>query len=153
MSEPFDGGRLLGLDYGLARVGVALSDPAGRLATPLTTLDARKGLLPALEALIREHSVQRVVLGDPLRGDGSPGTLHDAIRHLGQAIERLGPQVVYWDEAFSSRSAALQLRQADGRRGARQGTAARREREDGRLDRAAAALVLQDYLDRHEDAT
>jgi putative holliday junction resolvase len=144
--------RLLGLDYGLRRVGVALGDTTLRLATPLTTLDARQGLLPALAALIVEHGVGRVVLGDPRRADGSPGTLHESIRRLGEAIARLGPRVVYWDEAHSSRQAATLLREADGRRGARGSAATRQERREGRLDRAAAALVLQDYLDHGEDS-
>ena len=152
MNAPPATGRLLGLDYGTVRVGVALADPATGLAAPLCTLDARRGLLPALQALIEQHGVGTVVLGDPRRGDGGPGTLHEAVRRLGAAIERLGPRVVYWDESWSSLSAAERLRESDGRRGPRRGAALRREREDGRLDRAAAALVLQDWIDRGEEA-
>lgn len=150
MSGSAAAGRLLGLDYGTVRVGVALADAAAGLAAPLCTLDARKGLLRALQALIEEHGVSTVVLGDPRRGDG-PGTLHEAVRRLGRAIERLGPRVVYWDEAFSSLAAAERLRESDGRAGARRGASTRRERDDGRLDRAAAALVLQDWIDRGQD--
>lgn len=143
--------RLLGLDYGTVRVGVALSDPEGRLARPLITLDARAGLLENLKDIVRREDVQRVVLGRPLRSRGEPGSLDGAILHFAEVLRGLGLEVVFWDEGGSSLRAADLLQQASGRRGPPPPARARRERREGRLDRAAAALLLQEYLDAEAD--
>ena len=139
--------RLLGLDYGTVRVGVALSDPEGRLATPLVTLDARAGLVESLKEIVRREEVRRVVLGRPLRSRGEPGSLDGAILHFAEVLRGLGLEVVFWDEGGSSLRAADLLHQASGRRGPLPPSRARRERREGGLDRAAAALLLQEYLD------
>lgn len=138
------GARVMGLDYGTVRVGVALSDPGLRVARAWGTLDAARGLLPALRELIRTQQVALVVLGLPDRPDGSPGTLDGAIRHLGEVLGRDGLPVVFQDEAFSSRRAWQVLAEAGSRRSERSG-------KGQATDRVAAALLLQDWLDTHAE--
>ncbi|MDP2361884.1 MAG: Holliday junction resolvase RuvX [bacterium] len=141
--------RVLGLDYGTVRVGVALSDESGQLARPLLTLDARAGLVERLRVLAAEHGVRRVVLGRPLRSRGEPGTLDGAILHFAEVLRGLGLEVVLWDEGGSSLRADELMRQASGRRGAATPVQVRRRRREGERDRGAAAVLLQDYLDHH----
>jgi putative Holliday junction resolvase len=139
----------LGIDYGTVRVGVAVGDDATGLARPLVTLDARASLLDKLADLARAEGVRRVVVGRPMRSQGEPGTLDGAILHFAQALRQTGLEVEFWDEGGSSVRADALHDLLDGRRGARRATQARRERADGRRDRTAAALLLQDWLDHH----
>jgi putative Holliday junction resolvase len=138
------GSRIMGLDYGTVRVGVALSDPGRVIASPWGTLDAARGLLPRLRTLIADEQVALVVMGLPNRPDGTPGTLDTAVRHLAEVLERGGVPVVFQDEAFSSVRARQSLVLGGGTRRERGG-------QDQATDRVAAALLLQDWLDAHEE--
>jgi putative Holliday junction resolvase len=138
------GSRIMGLDYGTVRVGVALSDPGLVIASPWGTLDAVRGLLPGLRALIAAEQVGLVVLGLPDRPDGTPGTLDPAVRHLAGVLERGGVPVVFQDEAFSSVRARQSLVLGGGSRRDRGG-------QYQATDRVAAALLLQDWLDAHAE--
>lgn len=127
--------RLLGLDHGLARVGVALSDEGRLLATPLATLDARrlKPLLENLQNLIQTHQVHELVLGLPTNADGSEGPQAEKVRKFARHLQSLGLPIHFQDEHLSSHEAR--------QRGATQQT----------VDRVAAALILQAYLDRKQN--
>jgi putative Holliday junction resolvase len=144
--------RFLGIDYGTVRVGVAVGDDATGLARPLATLDARLSLLDKLSALAHAEEARLVVVGRPMRSQGEPGTLDGAILHFAQALRQAGLAVEFWDEGGSSLRAAALHDMLDGRRGARGASRARRERADGRRDRTAAALLLQEWLDHHMEA-
>lgn len=139
--------RVLGMDYGKVRVGVAVADLELGLARPLATLDARAGLLPRLREIIRSEGVVLVVLGRPLRARGEPGTLDGEILRFAEVLRREGLDVVFQDEGGSSLEAARLLAANRGRTGVRSPRDARRARLDGELDRTAAALLLQDWLD------
>jgi putative holliday junction resolvase len=139
--------RVLAVDYGSVRLGLALSDTSRQLATPLVTLDAKKNLMKRFKELVAEWDVALVVLGRPFRSDGSPGTIDDRILHFAQTLGSMGMQVEFWNEAYSSQRAQGLLTESDQRRGPKSGRQARKEREDGRLDRAAAAVFLQEFLD------
>ena len=137
--------RMLGLDVGARRTGVALSDPTGTLASPLTSLtpgdDAQ--CLEAVTALVREHAVEVIVVGLPVSLDGE---LHGQGREVAAFIERLrgvSPvPVAEWNEQFSTAEAERLLRQS-GRKPSR---------DRGRVDAVAAAVILQDYLDAHRSS-
>ena len=133
-------GRVLGLDLGDARIGVAISDPERRLAVPLGTV--RTGPpedVRAIARLVAEHGIALVVVGHPLLLSGAPG---DRARHaeaFADALEGvLGVPVVLEDERLSTREAERALRAAG-----RSGREVRRE-----VDRSAAAVILQAFLDR-----
>ncbi len=132
--------RTFGLDLGTKTVGVAISDALGITAQPLTTL-RRKGLradLAALRSLAEEHEVTRAVVGLPLHMDGTEGTGAAAARAFGQALSgALRIPVELWDERLSTVAAQRALLEADVSR------ARRREV----VDRVAAAIILQGWLD------
>jgi putative Holliday junction resolvase len=136
--------RRLGLDIGEKRVGVAVSDPSGRVATPLKVLEASAltGEAVVLRRLVEDYGVRELVVGLPLTLAGDEG--HQAKRVRAEAerlADAVGLPLVMWDERLSSTSAARAMSEAG------EDSRARR----GRLDMVAASLLLQGYLDsRHE---
>jgi len=136
-------GRVLGIDAGDRRVGVALSDESRLLASPLTVLDRGNGLAPVLDALaalsVRE-GVVKVVVGLPLNVDGSRGRQARRAQDFARVASRvLALPIEMWDERLSTQQAEEILRA--------QGRNLRRIRQRGEVDAVAAAVILQDYLD------
>jgi len=132
--------RILALDLGERRVGVALSDPDGIMAQPLVQLEprGRRDLVAAVVRLVEEHGAGRVLAGIPLLPDGMRGEQARRAEAVVAALrESLSVPVVEWDERFSTQEAEQALREA--------GVGPCRRRE--RLDKAAAAVILQAYLD------
>ena len=136
MTEP---GRVLGLDLGDARIGVAISDDARRMAVPLGTV--RTGApadVRAIAELIREHGVTLVVVGHPLLLSGEAGDrAHHAERFAAAIGEALDVPVLLQDERLSTVEAERSLREAGIK-----GPERRRV-----VDRTAAAVILQAWLD------
>ena len=136
MAEP---GRVLGLDVGDARIGVAISDDARRMAVPLGTV--RTGApadVRAIAALIREHGVTLVVVGHPLLLSGEAGERAHHAERLAAAIrEALDVPVQLQDERLSTVEAERALRQS--------GASGRDRRRT--IDRSAATVILQAWLD------
>jgi len=134
----------MGIDFGERRTGVALSDPTGTLASPLETIERRAGQrlpLKALEDIARAHEVIALVVGMPLDLRGEETEWTRRVRAAGDELaRRLDVPVAYMDERFTSVQAARAVRSAGLPKG-------ERERKD-RVDRAAAALILQGWLDR-----
>lgn len=130
--------RTLGLDVGERRVGVAISDPEGRLAVPLRVLERGQRDPAAIAALARREGVERIVVGLPVSLDGALGPQAHEVRAFTQALRaQTDAEVVEYDERLSSVEADRHL-QAAGLRGK-----AARERRDA----VAAAIILQAYLD------
>lgn len=129
--------RALGVDVGEVRVGVALSDDDGVVATPLTTIDAGDGLPERLAGLAREHGCETVVVGLPRGLSGRDTASTRVARDLARALAEQGMDVRLWDERFSSAEAERVLLAA-GRR---------REQRRTERDRIAAAIILQGWLD------
>jgi putative holliday junction resolvase len=140
----------LGLDVGERRIGVARSDPTGLLASPLTTVlrPSDKAAIDAIGRLALESDATVLVVGLPL---GSEGELTDQaarVQAFGRKLRSLpGIRVVFWDERFTTETAQAALLAGRSPRGGAP-SAHRREAERRRLDAAAAAVILQDYLDR-----
>lgn len=134
-------GRVMAVDWGRRRVGVALSDPTKLLACPRPTLQdlATPRLLDALERMAREEEVETVIVGLPAHMDGREGESAKGARELGEAlVARLpGVSLVFVDERLSTRQARDLLHE--------KGERARKS--SGRLDQMAAAVLLQAYLD------
>jgi putative Holliday junction resolvase len=136
--------RILAVDPGTVRVGLALSDEGGSLATPHSTLPAGPGLAARITAVAGEVGAGAVIVGLPRRLDGSDGPEAESARALAAEIASAsGLKVELWDERFTSAIAERALRQSRPRRG-RAGVAARKQA----TDRVAAAVLLQSYLDR-----
>jgi putative Holliday junction resolvase len=132
--------RYLGLDVGAARIGVALSDETATLASALLTLPrvGPRRDVKAVASLVREHGAGTVVVGLPLRLDGTAGSQAEKVEAFAASLRRsLDVPVVTWDERLTSVAADELLAEAGIRRRARK----------SRIDKAAAALILQGYLD------
>jgi len=136
--------RVLGVDVGERRVGVALSDPTGTIAAPLETLVRRPGKrfpLAKLEEIARGHEVGHLVVGLPLDLAGGENTWCAEVRDLGARLaERLGVDVSFVDERLTSVRAERTVRSL--------GLGKQRRQEKERVDAAAAQLILQAWLDR-----
>jgi putative holliday junction resolvase len=134
-------GRVLGLDLGDARIGVAISDDERRLAVPLGTV--RTGApadVKAIAELVRENDVSLVVVGHPLNMSGGAGErAHHAERFAAALTGFLEVPVVLHDERLSSVEADRALRESG---------ASGRERRRA-IDRSAATVILQSWLDAH----
>ena len=135
--------RILGIDLGERRVGVAVSDPTGSIAQPLPTLKrrARKRMpLAALQRLAEQYEVGGIVMGLPLAPSGNDTewtrTVRDAASNL---EERSGLPVYLVDERFTSKAAERAVRGI--------GLPKKKREEKGRVDAAAAVLILQSWLD------
>lgn len=150
---------ILGLDFGERRIGVALSDPGKTLATGLTTLDCRAnpGWMEALGDVIREESVEAIVVGYPVRTDGKtvPGGKTEAVDAFIAKLEAaFGLPVHREDESFTSALASASLKAraggpARGRKKTGKALARERQRAKAEIDRVAACYILQDWLDHH----
>ena len=134
--------RILGLDYGTRRLGFAVSDPTGTLATPhsVETLADPNQALNVIERKCRETGAAKLVIGLPRNMDGSLGPAAQAVLALKEKLEqRLTIPVETWDERLSTVSAHQALLEADLSRGKRKQV----------VDKLAAQIFLQNYLDAH----
>lgn len=133
-------GRLLGLDYGSRRIGMAISDPLGITAQPLSAI-VRQGDekdIGTIAAAVREHEAAGVVIGLPLHLDGGEGTeARKAIRFAEKVRERLGLPVAMWDERMTTAQAERHLIASGVGRGRRKEI----------RDSLAAVFILQSALD------
>jgi len=140
------GTRVLGVDFGTRRIGLALSDPTGTLASPLDTVPRRQGKRMPLQRIVERVQglgVRAVVVGLPLDLEGQENEWCEEIRTAGDELgRRLGAPVHYVDERFSSVQAEAALRA--------QGVRPSRRNQKSRVDAAAAAVILQGFLDHPE---
>lgn len=135
-------GRILCIDYGAKRHGLALSDALRMTARGIETFErprTRAMEFGHLADLVREHEVDLVVMGLPLNMDGTPGTHHAEVLKYAEALTAfLGIDVHLVDERRSTMQAEHHLH--------RFGTGGRKKRK-GRVDAVAAAIILQTYID------
>ncbi len=129
----------MGLDIGERRIGVAISDPDGKVATPLTVLDGPlSACTGAMDHIFEDYEIGLVVLGLPLGMSGQEGPQAARVRAEGEALaDRLPVRVVYHDERLSSAQAERVMAQS--------GVTSKKRR--GSVDMVAAAIILQSYLD------
>jgi len=133
-------GRLLAIDYGRKRLGLALSDELGLAARPLATLQRtnRRNDLRRLREIVRRHQVAKIVVGQPLRLDGTAGDrAEEAARFAGRLEKELGLPVVLADERLSSWAAEQMMVEAE----------TPQRKRAAKRDQIAAALILRDYLE------
>jgi len=135
-------GRVLCIDYGTKRHGLALSDGLRMTARGLETLErprTRAEEFARIASVVKEHEVDLVVMGLPLNMDGTPGTHHPEVLKYAQALtEFLGVDIHLVDERQTTLQAGAHL--------ARFGKGGWRKRKE-RIDAVAAAIILQTYLD------
>jgi putative Holliday junction resolvase len=130
--------RILGIDLGRARIGVAVSDELGMLAHPVETIPAGADALKRIVEIAREKNAERVVVGLPRHMNGSVGTgATDALAFAGKLRGLVPCEVITWDERLTTTAANRALR------------ASGRKARDSRafVDQVAAQMILQGYLD------
>jgi putative Holliday junction resolvase len=129
---------ILALDFGRARIGVAISDELQFLAHPLETIPANERATSRVVELVRERNVERVVAGIPKRMNGQIGTAAtEALEFVEKLRAVLSCPIVTWDERLTTVAAHRALRDA--------GKKTRHTR--GYIDQVAAQMILQSYLD------
>jgi putative Holliday junction resolvase len=131
--------RLLGLDVGEKRVGVAICDETQTLARPLVTIKraSKKEDFATLATLCREHTIAKVIVGLPKTLRGEEGPQAQRVRRYANELQAaLNLPIDFWDERYSSVDAQERLT-----------SASRKARAKGDIDAAAAAIILQEYLD------
>lgn len=131
--------KVMAIDYGDARTGVAVSDPTGRMAGFTTVIHSRsaKTVAQELASLAREHGAQRLVMGYPKNMDGTEGPRAALYRDFAGLVEETaGMEVVLWDERRTTVDAHRILTET-GNRG---------KKRKEKVDAVAAALILEGYL-------
>lgn len=139
-------GRILAVDFGERRIGLAVSDPTGTIASPLPTLKRRAGKRAPIQtilAIATEYDVTRFVVGLPLSLAGDDTDWTRAVRAFGEKLGERGDRPVsFIDERMTSVRAERAIRSL--------GLPKRERERKERIDAAAAVLILQAYLDRPE---
>jgi putative Holliday junction resolvase len=134
--------RIIALDYGERRIGVAVSDPTGTIATPLPTLERRTGKRPPwpeIQRIVTEYEVLEAVVGLPLELSGEESGWTAEVRAFGAELARRTGLAVHWmDERMTSILAERNVRGS--------GLKKTQREEKGRIDAAAAALILEGFL-------
>ncbi len=132
--------RILGLDYGEKRIGVALCDELGITAQGLTTIHRKNRTkdLEGVAAIIREYGVEMIVLGYPIMLDGSEGIQCDKVKSFARQLGLLlSIPIVFQDETLTTKAAEEILREVN----------VRKEKRKLVVDKVAAGMILQSYLD------
>lgn len=132
--------RILSIDFGLKRIGLALSDPLLIFAYPFKTIFNDQKLWENLSSIIKEKNIKKIVLGFPLNNNGSKPTIADAVLIFKKKLEKkFKLDVILHDESFSSALAKEKVIESVNKRSKR--------RDKGLLDQNSAAIILQEYLD------
>jgi putative Holliday junction resolvase len=132
--------RVMGIDFGEKRIGIALSDPLFTFAYPYTTLQNDSDLLKNLSVIIREKSINKIILGLPTNRFKSSEKLSIKVQKLKASLESLIKiEVILWDEDYSSIIAQEKIIESVVKKSKR--------KEKALLDKHSAAIILQEYLD------
>ncbi len=133
--------RILSIDYGTKRTGLAVTDPLQIIANGLDTISTSE-LFPYLENYLQAEDVSTIVVGEPLYPDGNPAQIHHLVVGFVRKLKKLYPaiEVVMWDERFTSVEAKEIILQS--------GAKKKKRRDKGLVDKVAAVLILQDYLEQ-----
>lgn len=133
--------RILAIDYGDSRVGLAVSDIMGWMAQGIKTVPnhGEKKLLSEIEPVLKEYNPEKIVLGLPKNMDGTMGFRVDATKKFAESLKTIySGEIVFWDERLTTVSAAHILNE----------TNTRRKKRKNVIDTVSACMILDDYLGR-----
>jgi len=132
-------GRILAIDYGLKRTGIAVTDPLKIIASALTTIESAR-IFTFLEEYLKKETVELILIGDPRNLDDSPTDLTGDVQRIIGILHRKFPEIPVRpvDERYSSVMASRAM--------AEMGMKKKNRREKGFVDQVAAAMMLQEYL-------
>lgn len=130
--------KAIGIDFGLKRTGIAITDESRIIASPLDVVESSK-LMDYLIQLTSREKIELFVLGYPTRQDGSDSHITENVRILKMEIEKTFPtiQVVFQDERFSSSESKRVIHSVGNKK---------QQKNKGLVDKISAAIILQDYL-------
>lgn len=132
--------RVLGIDFGEKRIGIAVSDPTKSFASTLVTLQNNSSLIDEILKIIKIQQVDKIILGLPDEKNLSNQKILELIRSFKAKIEKAtGLPVIFWNEEFTSVIAKEKILQSVNKKSKR--------RDKGLIDRTSAAIILQEYLD------
>ena len=148
---------ILAMDYGRARIGLALADSETRMPQPLSTMERinRNEDMRRLRELVREHGVKQIVVGLPLRLDGTRGDMAEEVERFAQRLRKqIGVPVEMVDERLTSWEAERLMEEIQGRfiRDEKLGSNKKPKSVQAKMtvDAVAAAVILKEYLERQE---
>lgn len=131
--------RILGIDYGTRKTGIAISGPLGTLCSPLSTVDTKK-IYSEIESRIEEYDVSKIVVGWPINEDGSQQEITRTVEDfIGRLRKKVDIEIVAWDERYSSMRARAMLKDS--------GASKKRRNQRGTVDAIAAVVILEEYLE------
>jgi putative Holliday junction resolvase len=150
---------ILAVDYGRVRIGLALADSETRMAQPLSTMERvnRNEDIRRLRELVREHGVKQIVVGLPLRLDGTRGEMAEEVERFAQRLRKqVGLPVELVDERLTSWEAERMLEETQGRFIHDEKLSGSKKQKNAKakmtVDAVAAAVILKEYLDRQGQA-
>lgn len=129
-------GRLLGIDYGTVRIGLALTDPMQIIASPFKSINGKGDYISELKEIVKENEVEKIILGYPMGLSGNKTQKTLEVDKFCEELKVLGLEVVFWDESFTSVQAHDTIRKL--------GKKASKNKE--KVDPIAASIMLSDYL-------
>jgi len=131
-------GRILGIDYGHVRIGLALTDPMKIIASAYKTITVKseEDTLAQLKEIIEKEEVEMILLGHPMGLNGNKTRKTLEVEEFSEKLKTLGLKIVFWDESFSSVEAHKVIHQMGKKTG----------NNKEKIDMIAASIVLQDYL-------
>jgi putative holliday junction resolvase len=133
--------RIMAIDFGMKRVGLALSDPLKIFSYPFMTIPYNREIIVTLMNIVKENSVIKIIMGYPVNLKGEKSPLSDEILKLKKDIEdKIKIEVKLWDERFTSEIAKQNILESVTKKSKR--------RDKGLLDRNSAAVILQEYLNQ-----
>lgn len=140
--------RYLGIDYGIKRVGIALSDRSGILAQPHAILDSKNNLVDAIVKLCQEEHVDALVIGESLDQEGQPNAIMEEVRSLEKQLQESLKLPIYFEKEWYSSVAAQGHLYGKGNIAKERWTGVMNEKRREHVDDKAAAVILQRFLDR-----
>ncbi len=134
-------GRIMAIDFGLKRCGIAVSDPTQMIASGLKTVPTHE-LFPFLQSYLNEQSVDEIVLGYPRNTDNTPSEIVPEIEKVSKQIQSKfnGVAVAFEDERFTSKMAVQAMVSG--------GLPKQKRKDKGMIDQVSATIILQGYLDK-----
>lgn len=134
--------RILGIDFGTKRTGIAVTDPLKIIASGLDTVST-EDVEGYLAQYLAAEEVERIVVGMPLYPDGNPAQIAPQVEDFVKKLKKLFPdiEVITWDERYTSEEARRIILQS--------GAKKKQRRDKSLVDKISAALILEDYLKTH----
>ncbi len=133
-------GRIAAIDFGLKRIGIALSDAGKKIALPLTTVEGGKKAIENIAQALHNKDVELILLGLPILMNGKKGDMAELVEKFGASLEAaLKIPILFRDERLSSKQADTGLREIS----------LNRKERSAKIDVTAATFLLQTYLDQH----